>query len=169
MWYNDPNKSPWRYKWNRDEIKAAYFNSPIMELKKFLFDNYKIKRSWQVAERTAPWRKEKDELLKRAHDEAIRQTEEKLIEYYKPDIKELWKMHKLIMMVITKKIAHMARAENMEQIFSSEVEKLWKMIKVEKNEPITVNKNIDTVQNKVEFSEEDKEKVDSLMKSYFND
>jgi len=149
-------------KYDRETLKWQYFQSDIVNVKQWresIGNTYSAHITVNTKWRTEDKKARKESLV----DKVMEVAEQEFIETYKPDIKELWKYHKLIMWIVAKKLVSMAKKEkDADDIFVWDVEKLRKMIKVEKNEPTAVTKTTWDIKV-IPISDEDKEKVDALL------
>ena len=128
-----------KYDWNT--LKADYFKSDIIDVKGF-FESIWYSHNTHIVKNTKGWSVEKKKWKKELKQKVIEKAEEEFIETYKPDIKELWLYHQALMAIIAKKLKSMANKDTeAEDIYVADVERLWKMIKTEKNEPTVVSDN----------------------------
>lgn len=149
-----------KYDW--ETLKWQYFQSEILDVKGW-WENIGNIYSPYITEKTKGRTEDKKKWKESLVDKVMEVAEQEFIETYKPDIKELWKYHKLIMWIVAKKLVSMAKKEkDADDIFVWDVEKLRKMIKVEKNEPTVVSKTTWDIKV-IPISDEDKEKVDALL------
>ena len=128
-----------KYDWNT--LKALFYTSDIMEAKLF-FESQWYSYNAHIAKHTIWWREAKKARLRWLKDKVIEGAEKEFIKTYKPDIQELWKYHKILIGIIAKKLVSLAQKEkDADDIFVWDIEKLWKMVKTEKNEPTVVSEN----------------------------
>lgn len=149
-------------KYDRETLKGQFFQAEELDVKTWWEWMWKWYSS-VITRNTSWWKDEKKKRKEWLVDKVMEVAEQEFIETYKPDIKELWKYHKLIMWIVAKKLVSMAKKEkDADEIYVWDVEKLWKMIKVEKNEPTAVTKTTWDIKV-IPISEEDKEMVDKLL------
>ena len=130
-------------KYDRNTLKAMFFQSEILDVKGF-FESIWHRHNTHIVKNTKGWTEEKKKFKEDLKNKALEQAEKEFIENYKPDAKELGKYHKILIWVIAKKLVSLAKKDTeAEDIFVSDIERLWKMIKTEKGEATTVNKNMD--------------------------
>lgn len=128
-----------KYDWH--SLKAEYFKSDIIDVKGF-FESIWHSHNTHIIKNTKGWNLEKKKWKKELKQKVIEEAEKEFIKTYKPDIEELGKYHKALMWIIAKKLNSMAKKEtDAEDIFVSDVERLWKMVKTEKNEPTSISDN----------------------------
>jgi hypothetical protein len=155
-----------RTKYNWSQLKVDYFKSKIMDVKEYFETTLSLYNPY-ITEMTT-WRKdEKLEMLKGAKDEAMIQLKKEMAEVYKPSAKEMWNLHQLLIWIATRKILKWAKdtapvdkdwnvlpenEDNLDRLYLSDLERLRKIVKTEKNEPTTVSQVDWTLWSKNEYN-----------------
>lgn len=128
-------------KYNWQKIEKQFLSSKFDEVKPFFEDKYKTYNS-HIKFKTKNWAENKLQLRQKAFYRAKEDIEKELIEYYKPDIQELWQMHRLLIQ-LTKWIINdfVKKYNSAENMTIKDLKILREMIKCEKWEPIRVDKS----------------------------
>lgn len=144
-----------KQKYNWDKLKLEYFSSSIMEVKEFFQYQYST-YTGHIKQKTIWWRKEKDDMIKHCSSLAKDEIKTQLVEIYKPQMRELSKMHDASISILRAKAFSLAqnisKDENgniilPENLKMRELQIIWEMIKIEKWEPIKVKRSSTTDEN----------------------
>ena len=99
----------WKQKYNFDKIKLDFFRSADYHEVKAFFINQFGTYTEHIKRETAGWTKEKKEMISKVKDEAMKEAEAELKEYYKPTMKQLAKIHEANIWAIQAKAFQIAQ------------------------------------------------------------
>ncbi len=128
-------------KYDRSVLKWMFFKSDIIDVKSF-FENIWHSYNRHITINTKWRQQEKKRRTAELQTKAIETAEEEYIKKYKPNTKQLEKFHELIMLTIWKKILSLtSKDKDADDIYTKDIETLWKMVKTEKWEPTSISKD----------------------------
>lgn len=159
--------------YNWDKLKAQFLISKyknVSERRRNIQGTEEVPENWNFKKQTKWWAEEKAEIRK----QAIQETKEEIKESYKPDIEELNSLHKdaiwLIKLTLHKMKGGKAKitledwnTREISDVDIGDLEKIWKIIKVEKNEPIKFTEEKLKATISQWLDEEEKTKLDTLL------
>lgn len=137
-----------KYDWER--LKLEFMASESQDLRPWLESQIgkTQAKSGQATKKTAGWAKEKTEFLGKIQARAIRELERDQAQNWKPKMKELGLMHNTIITLYKAALNKMFE-ESVDKATGKvikmpdlwDVDRIWKVVKTEKGEPITVTKS----------------------------
>ena len=141
-----------KYDWV--EIKREYFESDIVEVKRFLESKFNTYTT-HMNKTTAGWTKEKKEHKEKIRVEALKLAEKKLIQ-------QGAQAYNNILMGIFQEVA---TADQIKRLTIKDKETLWKMISTINNKPTSVSENRNANMNiPTNISEEENENIKKVLK-----
>lgn len=147
---------PQKTKYDRNALYFEFLTAeeesiPLFLVNKWVLGKEKKGMSWQMKKKISGRLKKKEAFKKKIMDKAIeKMATESAKKLYTPDLENLSNMHKKSMQIMTVALNEMATVEkgtnkviinpNYTKVMK-ELEKVWKIIKVEKWEPVILTKN----------------------------
>lgn len=151
-----------KYDW--EWMKAEFLWWEWLEVTDYLrykFGANEYQRDWNISVQTQWWASEKKQMIELAQKNALAKAQKELEKRYKPDMKQLWEMHKMTILLAQAWLQYLAKesiedwkAVKMPDMYN--VEKIWKMVKVEKEEPTEINKEY-------QITEEDQKMIEDVL------
>lgn len=146
-----PTKKPTKTTYNWDKLKIQFLTSKYKTVAEWWRNTQgteEVPENWNFKKQTKWWSEEKAEIWK----QAIEESKEEVKKSYVPDIEDLNNLHKdaigLIKLTLHKMKGGKAKitledwnTREISDVDIGDLEKIWKIIKVEKNEPIKFTEN----------------------------
>ncbi len=151
-----------KYDW--EWMKAEFLWWEWLEVTDYLrykFGADEYQRDWNISVQTQWWASDKKQLIESSKAKAMIQAWKELEKRYKPSMKQLWEMHKMAILLSQAWLNFIAeecikdwKAVKMPDMYN--VEKIWKITKIEKEEPTEINKEY-------QISDEDKQMINNVL------